>query len=315
MHSSNNIFLIKPANFGYNAETAKSNAFQNKMTKDSEVISQNAIQEFENMAQKLSEKGINVLVIEDSKYPIKPDAIFPNNWGSFHSDGTVVIYPMLAKNRREEKRKEILELIQEKFKIKEIINLSSNEEKNIFLEGTGSIIFDHTSKIAYACLAPRTNKELFLQTSKTLGYKPVYFYSYDRFGKEIYHTNVMMNVGNGYAVICLESIADENEKQRVTESIESSGKEIIDISFDQMSSFCGNMLELEIQEGKNILAMSQSAFNRLTLTQKNTLEVYCELFPIKIDTIEGIGGGSVRCMISEIFLPKKNESTAKSKLH
>jgi hypothetical protein len=279
------------------------------MVTDSGTVSQNAIQEFDKMTQKLLEKGINVLVIQDSQYPIKPDAIFPNNWGSFHSDGTVIIYPMLAKNRRQEKRKEIIESIEEKFEFKEIIDLSINEENSIFLEGTGSIIFDHNNKKSYACLAPRTNKELFQKTSMKLGYEPIFFHSNDRFGKEIYHTNVMMNIGNGYVVICLESITDKDEKQRVKESLESSGNEIIDISFDQMSSFCGNMIELAIPNGKNILAMSQSAFNGLTVSQKKSLEVYCELFPLKVDTIERIGGGSVRCMISEIFLPKKKQNT------
>lgn len=306
MHSSNNIILVRPANFGYNSETAKSNAFQNQIIQESDVIVQNAIQEFEKMAIKLSDKGVNVLVIEDSPNPIKPDAVFPNNWGSFHSNGVAVLYPMLAENRRQEKRKEILESIQEKFEIKEIIDLSKHEEKGVFLEGTGSIVFDHVAKIAYACLGPRTDKKLFIETSKMLGYKPIYFYSRDTNGKEIYHTNVMMNIGNGYAVICLESITDEVEKNQVINSLKSSGKEIIDISFDQMKSFCGNMIELEIQEKKNILAMSQSAYNSLSISQKSTLESYCELFPIKIDTIERIGGGSVRCMILEIFLPKKN---------
>lgn len=315
MHSSNNILLIKPANFGYNTETAISNAFQKRITEDSEISAQKAVKEFETMSKKLSERGINVLILEDSKNPIKPDAIFPNNWGSFHSDGTVVLYPMLAKNRRAEKRKELLESIQESFVIKKIIDLSKNEDNDIFLEGTGSIIFDHNDKIAYACIAPRTNKELFIETIVNLGYKPIYFHSYDKLGKAIYHTNVMMNIGNGYAVICMDSITDNSEKQLITESINNSGKELITISFDQMSSFCGNMIELETQEGKNILAMSQSAYSSLTLSQIGTLEKYCELFPLKVDTIEKIGGGSVRCMISELFLPKKNESTTKPKLY
>ncbi len=304
MHSSNHIFLVKPANFGYNSETAQSNAFQHQVSEASGVIVQDALREFETMAKKLSDKGINVLVIEDTPHPIKPDAVFPNNWGSFHADGRVVIYPMLAKNRRTEKRKAILETIQEKFEIKEIIDLSSYEQKGIFLEGTGSIIFDHQYKIAYACLAPRTDQSLFIETCKTLGYHPIYFYAKDESGKEIYHTNVMMNIGNGYAVICLESITNESEKNQVIHSLQNSGKEIINITFEQMSSFCGNMIELEIPNKKNILAMSQSAFDGLTVSQRNTLQSYCELFPLNVSTIEKIGGGSVRCMISEIFLPK-----------
>lgn len=305
MHSTNNIFLIKPANFGYNSETAKSNAFQKKVVEDSEMIARNVIHEFDQMAKKLTEKGINVMVIEDSKYPIKPDAIFPNNWGSFHSDGNVILYPMLAKNRRMEKRNEVLEQILKKFDFNEIIDLSEYEKQNMFLEGTGSIIFDHNSKIAYACLSPRTDSDLFTKTCSILGYKPVFFNSIDKLGKEIYHTNVMMNIGNGYAVICLESISDKPERERVKNFLKSSGKELIDISYDQMNSFCGNMIELEVPHKKNILVMSQSAFNSLKSSQKNALEQYCELFPINVATIEKIGGGSVRCMISEIFLTKK----------
>jgi hypothetical protein len=308
MHSTNSVFLVKPANFGYNAETAKSNAFQNQLKEAPELSTKKALQEFEEMAQKLLSKGIEVTVIEDTLHPIKPDAIFPNNWGSFHADGTIVLYPMLARNRRTEKRKEILETIAEGFEVKQLIDLSFNEAQDIFLEGTGSIIFDHTSKKAYACLAPRTNKELLLKTANTLGYEAVYFNAYDKKGKAIYHTNVMMNIGNGYAVICLDSITDASEKQLVTDALKHSGKKIVNISYDQMASFCGNMIELEIQGAKNILAMSQSAFNGLTAAQKDTLETFCELFPLKVDTIERIGGGSVRCMISEIFLPKRNES-------
>lgn len=308
MHSSNTIFLIRPANFGYNHETAISNAFQNKIAEDSEITTQKAIQEFDAMAKKLSDRGVKVLVLEDSKYPIKPDAIFPNNWGSFHSDGTVVLYPMLAKNRRDEKRKELIERIKNDFIITEIIDLSENENKGVFLEGTGSIIFDHNYKIAYACLSSRTNKNLFLETCKKLGYMPHFFHSYDKLGKEIYHTNVMMNIGNDYAVICLESITNETERLHIIESFKNSGKEIIDITFKQMNSFCGNMIELKTPNKKNILAMSQSAFTSLTNSQKSTLEKYCELFPLNVDTIEKIGGGSVRCMISEIFLPEKTKT-------
>ncbi|RFC55647.1 citrulline utilization hydrolase CtlX [Brumimicrobium aurantiacum] len=307
MQSSNNIFLVKPASFGYNAETAASNAFQNQMSKDMdhEAISKKAIEEFETMAQKLSEKGVNVLVIEDTPTPVKPDAIFPNNWGSFHADGRVILYPMLAENRREERREEILEIIGKKFEIKEIIDLSKQEEKGVFLEGTGSIIFDHQFKIGYACLASRTDKNLFVNTCELLGYKAVYFDAKDQSGHEIYHTNVMMNIGNGYAVVCLESISNPSERAHVIKSLEDSNKEIVAISYEQMNAFCGNMLELEIPNGRNILAMSQSSFDKFNSAQKKTLESYCELFPLNVKTIERIGGGSVRCMISELFLPER----------
>ena len=303
MHSSNNVLLIKPAKFSYNIETAKSNAFQNSSTTDKREIVGTAILEFDRMVQELIQIGVNVTVLDDTETPIKPDAIFPNNWVSFHANGTVVLYPMLAKNRRKERRVDVIKTIRENFEINKIIDLSIYEKKNIFLEGTGSIIFDHTHKIAYACISPRTDKQLFEKTCKILDYKPICFQSVDAQRKEIYHTNVMMNIGNGYSVICLESIKDKNQREIVSASLTKSGHKIIDISYDQTSSFCGNMLELELLDKKNILAMSRKAYQSLTATQKSSLEEFCKLFPLTIDTIERVGGGSVRCMIAEIFLP------------
>lgn len=311
--STNNIFLVKPARFGYNVETAESNGFQNKSLDTPLEITKKAIAEFNEMAKKLSAKGINVLIIDDTPNPVKPDAIFPNNWGSFHADGRVVLYPMLAENRREERRNDILELIATKYEISEIIDLSHKENSHIFLEGTGSIIFDHPYKLAYACLSPRTDQTLLIETCNTLGYQPIYFNSFDVEGKAIYHTNVMMNIGNGYAVVCLESIADIDERQMVVHSLKNSGKEIIEISFEQMHHFCGNMLELDLQQDKNVLVLSQRAHNHLTSIQINQLENYCALFPLNIETIEQIGGGSVRCMISEIHLPEKEVVNVTSK--
>jgi hypothetical protein len=305
MQSSNSILLIQPARFGYNLETAISNTFQKATNLGKELTAQQALEEFKTMAQLLSEKGIDVTVVNDTDYPIKPDAIFPNNWVSFHQNGTVVLYPMLAKNRRLERRHEILDTIAQKFEIENTIDLSDNEQRQVFLEGTGSIIFDHIHKNAFACISPRTDKHLFEEACKLLGYAPISFHSADENNSDIYHTNVMMTIGNGYAVICLESIKNISEKTLITHSLESTGHKIIDISYQQMNAFCGNMLELELPEKKNILAMSQSAFEVLTENQKSDLEEFCELFPLKINTIEKNGGGSVRCMIAEIFLPKK----------
>lgn len=306
MQSSNHVLLIKPASFSFNNETASSNAFQNNAFQKNQAIDQQVILEFDRMVQRLIHKGIDVTVIEDTKTPIKPDAIFPNNWVTFHTDGTVVLYPMLALNRRLERRMDVLKNLEETFVIKEIIDLSIYEKEGRFLEGTGSIIFDHIHKIAYACISPRTDKQLFIETCSRIGYKPVHFSSVDAHGKEIYHTNVMMSIGNGFSVVCLESITNQSEKEEVIQSLTSTGHEIIDISYTQVNSFCGNMLELEMPGKKNILAMSKSAFERLSITQKSQLNDFCELLPIDIDTIEQIGGGSVRCMIAEIFLPLKN---------
>jgi hypothetical protein len=303
MQSTNHVFLIRPANFNYNHETAGSNSFQNKTQISSTDINQKAIDEFNSLVSKLKSKGIDANVFDDTLQPIKPDAIFPNNWISLHSDGTVILYPMHAPNRRLERRQDIIESIKKNFKVSNIIDLSEYENENRFLEGTGSIVIDHQNRIAYACLSPRTDRELFIELCSKLNYKPVYFHSHDQEGKEIYHTNVMMCVGNKFVVICLESISNTDERKSVVESFKKTNHEIIDISLDQMNRFAGNMLLLKTEGGNSILAMSQSAFDSLNKNQRMQLENYCELFPLAIPTIETIGGGSVRCMIAEIFLP------------
>lgn len=304
MQSTNNILLIRPSGFIFNTETANSNAFQNKLGECDAAITQKATDEFEIFVNKLIDKKINVIVVDDTITPQKPDAIFPNNWISFHADGRVILYPMYAPNRRYERRQDIIEIIKKKFIIHEIIDLTAYENDNRFLEGTGSVLFDHENKIAYACLSPRTDKEIFIEVCNRLDYQPVYFFSYDKHGKEIYHTNVMMCIGTGFCVICLESITDRKQQELVAGLLKKTGHIIIDISFEQVKQFAGNMLELKTQADKNILALSQSAFESLTATQKYELEIYCELVPLPITTIETIGGGSARCMIAEIFLKK-----------
>lgn len=301
MQTTNNILLIRPSSFLFNTETAGSNVFQVELKEKEEVIKAKKLQEFEEFAAKLKAKGVNVFVIDDTKHPEKPDAIFPNNWISFHSDGTVILYPMFAPNRRLERRQDIIDLLKKDFEITKIIDLSKYEKENKFLEGTGSIIFDHINKIAYACLSPRTDKDVFVELCKHVDYKPVYFYSHDKSGKEIYHTNVMMCIGKHFAVVCLESITDLKEREIVSHSLTSTGHQIIDITFEQVTRFAGNVLELQTNDNKSILVMSQTAFDSITPTQKIELEKYSELFPLPIKTIETIGGGSARCMIAEIF--------------
>jgi len=304
MQSTNNILLIRPSNFVFNTQTADSNAFQNAITATNEEIQKNVFNEFEAFEKTLKSKGVNVCIVDDTVIPQKPDAIFPNNWVSFHANGTVILYPMFAPNRRLERRLDIIELLKKDYEITNIIDLSINEKDNIFLEGTGSIVFDHNNKIAYACLSPRTNKNLFLDVCKQLTYQPIYFTANDQIGKEIYHTNVMMCVGETFVVICLDSITNVEEKQKVADSIFQNNKELIAISFEQMNQFAGNMLELKTSDNNKILVLSKSSFDSLTKQQKQKLQKHCELVHLNIKTIETIGGGSARCMIAEIFLKK-----------
>lgn len=295
--STDNILLIRPANFGFNPETADSNTFQKQQPFDQKTI----LAEFDNFAAKLKKKGVNVFVFDDTPKPAKPDAVFPNNWITFHPDGTVALYPMFAESRRRERRTDIIEKLKENFRIKKIEDFSHHETKEKFLEGTGSIVADHENKINYACLSPRTDKKLFEKISNHFGYQPLSFHAADEQGNEIYHTNVMMCVGSKFSVICLESV---KEKDIVIESLQDTGKEIVDISFAQMNNFAGNMLSVATNKNTELLVLSQNAFDSLSNKQKNTLEKYCELFPVPIPTIETIGGGSIRCMMAEIFLPE-----------
>ncbi len=303
---TNTVFLIKPSRFDFNADTAASNSFQHKVTLPSESINMQAKLEFEAFAEKLKSKGVTVLIFEDTLMPHKPDSIFPNNWITCHQDGTIILYPMCAPNRRLERRNDIVDALKKNFSVTRVIDFSGYEKQNRFLEGTGSIIFDHLHKIAYACLSPRTDRKLFIELCQTLNYKPICFYAHNRAGQEIYHTNVMMCVAEKFAVICLESIAVGAERNMVVESLEISGHEIIDISFDQMNHFAGNMLGLKSKEGRNLLALSQSAYDSLTYDQKAVIEKCSEFVPLPINIIETIGGGSARCMIAEIFLPTKS---------
>ncbi len=304
MQAAQNILLIRPQNFRYNVETAASNEFQNEADSESEnSIKQLALAEFDRFAETLRSKGVNVLVFEDTNEPAKPDAVFPNNWVSFHADGTVILYPMCAESRRNERRTDIIEKLGKDFQIEKIIDLSHFENEDRFLEGTGSIVFDHVNKNAYACLSPRTDEKIFTETSQTLGYTPISFQAVDAKGRAIYHTNVMMCIGVGFAVICLESIENSEEKAQVVKALEEGGLEIVDINFDQMNRFAGNMLAVSGTNGKTFLVLSQSAFDALRQEQIAVLEKYCELLPIPIPTIETIGGGSARCIMAEIFLP------------
>ena len=305
MQTTKNILLIRPSNFAFNSETAASNAFQIELNESEEVIKQKKLQEFDIFVSTLKSKAVNVFAFEDTIYPQKPDAIFPNNWVTFHSNGTVILYPMFAPNRRHERRQDIIDSLKKNFEVTKILDLSKYENENRYLEGTGSIIFDHINKIAYACLSPRTDKELFIEVCDYLNYKPIHFYSHDKSGKEIYHTNVMMCIGEMFSVVCLESITDKDERELIIKSLTETGHQVIDITFEQMKNFAGNMLSIQTNNNRSILALSQTSFDSLTIIQKKEIEKYTELVPLSIKTIETIGGGSARCMIAEIFLQPK----------
>lgn len=303
---TSNLMMVRPASFQFNYETAVSNAFQKSLDGLSETeIKQKAIEEFDAYVSKLRANKINVTVIQDTADPAKPDAIFPNNWISMHEDGTAILYPMNTANRRLERRMDILEDLQKSFVINKVRDLSELESKNIFLEGTGSIIFDHIHKIAYACLSPRTDKNAFVSFCEKLQYEAICFTSSDEQNNLVYHTNVMLTIGDTFAVICLESIKTKKEQVLVKEKLENTGHEIIDITFAQMNAFAGNMLQVKNTDDKTFLVMSETAFKSLTASQIAQIEKRTAILSVEIPTIETIGGGSARCMLAEIYFEEK----------
>ena len=306
MQTTDTVLMIEPAAFGFNAETAQNNYFQ--VNSENAETQNRALQEFNNFVEKLRNKGINVIIVKDTLEPHTPDSIFPNNWISMHSDGTVVLYPMCAVNRRWERRNDILEMIQKNFKVKEIVDLSAPENDGKFLEGTGSMIFDHDNKLAYGSVSLRLDEQLFREFCEKFGFTPVVFHSYQTANNErlpIYHTNVMMCVADQFVVICLDCIDDETERVNVVNAIVNSRKEIIEISESQMQRFAGNMLQLQNPEGKKFLVMSLSAYQSLTPEQILNIEKYSEIIYSDLEIIETNGGGSARCMLAEVFLEKK----------
>ncbi|MEO6981318.1 MAG: arginine deiminase-related protein [Mucilaginibacter sp.] len=300
--STSHILMIRPVNFGFNEETAGSNAFQNRnAAKDG--VNEKAQQEFDRMVNTLCGNGVDVTVVDDTHEPHTPDSIFPNNWVSFHADGGVFLYPMQAENRRLERREDIIAKLEDSFAVKHVIDLSRFEVEGKFLEGTGSMVLDRENKIAYACLSPRTDRDVLNLFCEQAGYTAVCFDAADEKGQAIYHTNVLMCIGSQFAVICLDSIPNPHEKVVVKESLLSTQKEIIDISFAQMNQFAGNMLEVKNAGGENLIVMSKNAFVALNEEQRATLEKYGKLVYSDINTIETNGGGSARCMMAEVHLP------------
>lgn len=302
--TTSHLLMIRPANFGYNEETAPSNAFQEKPGELDPLTAQTkALEEFDQLVDLLKLNGIDVMVVEDTLLPVKTDAIFPNNWISTHEDGTVVTYPMLSPNRRLERRQDIVEALGQRFRIEQHLSLEQYETEGIILEGTGSLILDRDHKVAYACLSPRTDWGLVRRFGELLGYETLTFHAVDAQGKEIYHTNVMMALGNDFAIVCLETIQNQEQRQSVENSLLRTGKEIIDISWTQMQHFAGNMLQVHNTEGDSFLVMSRQAFDCLSQEQIARIRSHTNILYSAIPTIERLGGGSVRCMMAEIFLP------------
>ena len=298
--------MIRPVRFQSNPLTAASNRFQGRNASSPEQQQIDAEAEFDGLAAALEAGGITVVEVDDTPEPHTPDAIFPNNWVSFHADGTVVLYPMEAPNRRPERRPDIIDALanQHGFQVREIVDFSHHEQSGHFLEGTGSLVLDRVNRIAYACLSSRTHLDALGDFAQRLDYEVVAFDAVDRNGAPIYHTNVLMNVGEELAVICDEAISREDQREAVIQSLKGSGHEVVTLTFDQMDSFAGNMLELRSSTGQRLIAMSEQARESLTESQLETIAGYGQVLSAPIDNIESSAGGSVRCMLAEIHLPK-----------
>jgi hypothetical protein len=304
--ATSTILMIRPVRFGFNIETANSNAFQDVQAAQNTNAQIEALAEFDGMVSQLRAAGVDVIVIEDTLEPHTPDSIFPNNWVSFHHSGKVILYPMEAQNRRLERRTDIIEQLSHDFHIEEIIDLTASETNQQYLEGTGSMVLDRMNRIAYACISSRTNEAVLATWQSYMsGYELVCFGAFDQNGKAIYHTNVLMCVGDTFAVVCLEALTDLDERLMLKEKLEKSGKIIIEISLDQMNHFAGNMLLVKKKTGAKLLVMSSQAYRSLTESQIRILGSFTEILHSDLSTIEANGGGSARCMMAEVHLPKK----------
>ena len=297
------ILMVRPYQFYFNQQTAANNFFQSNV--NIENANELAIAEFDAMVEKLRAHQIKVNVVQDTKDPSTPDSIFPNNWVSTHEGGTLCLYPMFAQNRRAERKSTVIDFLESNYKIENTLDLTDLEKEGIFLEGTGSMVLDHKNKIAYGCLSERLDKNAFNEWCDKMQFKAIAFKAVDDKAQPIYHTNVMMCMGDQFVVICLESIPNEQEKQIVLESFKKSNKEVIEISQDQLNHFAGNMLQVFDTNEKPHLIMSEQAHTSLDPAQVKSLEKYNPILPISIPTIEALGGGSTRCMMAEIYLINK----------
>ena len=300
--SANAVAMIRPHRFFSNPETAADNAFQRETAAtDAEKISQRALEEFDRAVETLRSAGVTVHVFDDTAKPEKPDAIFPNNWFSTHEDGRVVLYPMYSPARRYERRSDIIDALRKKYRVTEVVDYSDYETRNLFLEGTGSLVLDHPNRIAYVSLSKRSNPELVAKFCADFNYEPVVFESASSDGRPIYHTNVMLCLGSTFALAGLETITDENARKNVRDRLRGTNKQVIELSQSQIENFAGNALELCGAKGK-ILVLSERAAANLSTDQRVTIENEATLIPLSLPTIE-LAGGSARCMLAEIFLP------------
>lgn len=298
---ANTVMMVRPAAFGFNLETAASNSFQHEINGSREQILERAIEEFDNAVHVLRSNDIGVYIVEDTLVPTKPDAVFPNNWISFHLDGTLILYPMEALNRRCERRLEVVLGLQQKFNLEKVIDLTHFESENLFLEGTGSVVFDHENKVAFAALSSRTSEVLFLELCKQIQYSPFTFAAFDENGQPIYHTNVVMCMGDDFVVVCLECLMDAPSREVFANEVSRLGKSVLEISVAQMNSFAGNMLLLKDSQNNNKLVLSETAYQSLTSAQIDFLKQRVDFIRFNIPVTETIGGGSARCMLAEVF--------------
>ncbi|HMI75146.1 MAG TPA: arginine deiminase-related protein [Steroidobacteraceae bacterium] len=306
--SAGSVLMVRPARFACNPQTAASNAFQRHPTPlVGNDLQAAALQEFDELATALDRAGVEVLIAPDSDQPAKPDAIFPNNWVSFHHDGTVALYPMLAPNRRWERRDEVLEQVVRKggFRVSRTVDLTHREAEEKYLEGTGSVVLDRVHRMAYACSSPRTDLDVLGEFAQLLDYDLMTFDATDSSGRAIYHTNVLMAIGTAFAVVCGDSIANMAHRTAVFSKLRATGHNVVDITREQMAQFAANVLELASPAAK-LIALSTTALDSLNRTQRAILESHAALVPVSIPTIERVGGGGVRCMLAEIHLPKRD---------
>lgn len=304
--------MVKPAAFGYNVETAENNYYQ-KESKDltKQEVQERAVKEFNAFVEKLRGRGVDVIVVDDTAEPVTPDAIFPNNWVSFHDNGDAIWYPMFSPMRRNERRGDVMAFLKNNYnyQIKQIHDLSVLEAEGVFLEGTGSLVLDRVNKIAYAAISNRTHKQALFAFAKKTGYKTVEFEAFQSVDAKrlpIYHTNVMMSVGQKLAIVCLDSIDKSEDREKLISILKDTKKEIVEITEEQCNSFAGNMLEVQTKDGEAVMVMSSAAYHALTPDQIQKISKHCDILHSSLETIEMAGGGSARCMMAEVFLPQKS---------
>ena len=304
---TNTVLMVRPVRFRMNEETVVNNYFQEEMDLKNEEINRQAQQEFDAFVHKLREVGVKVIGVDDIYEQNTPDSVFPNNWITFHQNGNVAIYPMFAENRRRERREDILDKVEEEgFLIENVYDYTDAEQENIFLEGTGAMVLDRVHRKAYCALSPRADEELFIEFCEDFEYTPVIFKAYQKVDGEqvpIYHTNVMMALGEDFAIVCLDTITDKSERKNLLHHLKEDKKEIISITPEQMCQYAGNMLQVQGKDS-TYLVMSDAAYNALTTQQIQTIEKYTQILHSNLETIETCGGGSARCMLAEVFNPR-----------